>query len=117
MGGGWFLARLPGQTGVWLALTGAVMVLIVLFLAIFGPALAPYPAHVAGGVDTAARFLAPSAAHPFGTNELGQDVLSLVLAGTQTSVAAGCGVVLIGDAEEGQRVRPRVQPIPSGSQD
>ena len=80
----------------WLALTGAVMVLIVLFFAIFGPALAPYPAHVAGGVDTAARFLAPSAAHPFGTNELGQDVLSLVLAGTQTSVAAGFGVVLIG---------------------
>lgn len=26
-------------------------------------------------------------------------------------------LVLIGDAEEGQRVRPRVQPIPSGSQD
>src|SRR5690606_11864435 len=23
VGGGWFLSRLPGQTGVWLALTGA----------------------------------------------------------------------------------------------
>ena len=31
-------------------------------------------------------------------------------------LAAG-DLVLIGDAEEGQRVRPRVQPIPSGSQD
>ncbi|MEI4473417.1 ABC transporter permease [Frigidibacter sp. MR17.24] len=79
-----------------LSMIGAVMVALVLLFAVFGPVLAPYPEHVAGGVDTAARFQPPSPAHPFGTNELGQDVLSLTMAGTTVSVLAGFGVVLIG---------------------
>ena len=44
----------------------------------------------------AKRFIAPSLAHPFGTNELGQDVFSLVLAGTRVSVLAGLAVVVLG---------------------
>ncbi|MFN4101447.1 MAG: ABC transporter permease [Pararhodobacter sp.] len=79
-----------------LSMLGAVMVALVLFFTLFGGVLAPYPEHVAGGVNTAARFMPPSLAHPFGTNELGQDVLSLVMAGTTVSVMAGFGVVLIG---------------------
>lgn len=79
-----------------LSMLGAVIVAVVIFFTVFGTALAPYPNHVTGSVDTASRFLAPSAAHPFGTNELGQDVLSLVMAGTTVSVLAGFGVVLIG---------------------
>ncbi|WP_264214355.1 ABC transporter permease [Leisingera thetidis] len=79
-----------------LSMLGAAMVAVVLFFTLFGTALAPFPEHVAGGVDTAQRFQPPSAAHPFGTNELGQDVLSLVMAGTTVSVFAGFGVVLIG---------------------
>ncbi|MFO1140821.1 MAG: ABC transporter permease [Amaricoccus sp.] len=79
-----------------LSVIGAVMVGIVLFFTAFGILLAPYPDQVAGAVDTAARFQPPSLAHPFGTNELGQDVLSLVMAGTTVSVLAGFGVVLIG---------------------
>ncbi|MCC6306514.1 MAG: ABC transporter permease [Rhodobacteraceae bacterium] len=75
---------------------GAALVVAVLAIAIVGPWIAPFPGHVAGGVDTANRFLAPSLAHPFGTNELGQDVLSLVLAGTRISVLAGLGVVVLG---------------------
>lgn len=81
-----------------LAVIGAVMVAFVLFFALFGTVLAPYPDQVAGAVDTSVRFQAPSLAHPFGTNELGQDVLSLVMAGTTASVLAGFGVVLIGSA-------------------
>jgi peptide/nickel transport system permease protein len=79
-----------------LSVLGAALVALILFVAVFGPWLAPFPEHVAGGVDTANRFQPPSAANPFGTNELGQDVLSLVLAGTQVSVLAGLGVVLLG---------------------
>jgi ABC-type dipeptide/oligopeptide/nickel transport system permease subunit len=79
-----------------LSMLGAAIVAVVIFFTIFGTVLAPYPNHVAGGVDTASRFMSPSAAHPFGTNELGQDVLSLVMAGTTVSVLAGFGVVLIG---------------------
>ncbi|GAB1380052.1 ABC transporter permease [Pararhodobacter sp.] len=79
-----------------LSMVGATMVAVVLFFTLFGNLLAPYPEHVRGGLNTAERFQAPSLAHPFGTNELGQDVLSLVMAGTPVSVAAGFAVVLIG---------------------
>jgi peptide/nickel transport system permease protein len=88
---GWFRFRQSG-----LSMLGAALVALVLVVAVAGPWLAPFPEHVAGGVNTGARFQPPSAAHPFGTNELGQDVLSLVLAGTQVSVLAGLGVVLLG---------------------
>jgi peptide/nickel transport system permease protein len=88
---GWFRFRQSG-----LSMLGAALVLMVLVLAVIGPWIAPFPEHVAGGVDTANRFVPPSLAHPFGTNELGQDVLSLVLAGTRISVLAGLGVVVLG---------------------
>jgi peptide/nickel transport system permease protein len=88
---GWFRFRQSG-----LSMLGAALVLAVLVIAVIGPWIAPFPEHVAGGVDTANRFRPPSLAHPFGTNELGQDVLSLVLAGTRVSVLAGLGVVVIG---------------------
>ncbi|GGB62832.1 cytochrome c550 [Roseibium aquae] len=79
-----------------LSLIGAAMVATVVFFTLFGAVLAPFPEHVDGGVDTSNRFSAPSLAHPFGTNELGQDVLSLVMAGTPVSVSAGFAVVFIG---------------------
>jgi peptide/nickel transport system permease protein len=79
-----------------LSMLGAAVVAVVLFFTAFGTVLAPYPDQVAGAVDTANRFLPPSLTHPFGTNELGQDVLSLVMAGTTVSVLAGFGVVIIG---------------------
>lgn len=79
-----------------LSMIGAALVAVVIFFTLFGKLLAPYPEHVEGGFDTSVRFQAPSLAHPFGTNELGQDVLSLVMAGTTVSVLAGFGVVLIG---------------------
>ena len=80
----------------WLSLLGLAMAAGLLLLALLGPVLAPYPNHVAGAVSTAARFQPPSLAHPFGTNEVGQDILSLVLAGAQVSVVAGLAVVLLG---------------------
>jgi peptide/nickel transport system permease protein len=41
------------------------------------------------------RFAAPSALHPFGTDEYGRDVLSRVLAGAHLSLAIGFGAMLI----------------------
>lgn len=79
-----------------LSVIGLVLVLALLLLAWLGPWLAPYPEHLRGAVSTAARFQAPSALHWFGTNELGQDVFSLVLGGTRISVLAGLAVVLLG---------------------
>ncbi len=82
----------------WLSLFGLALVALLLFVALFGAAIAPYPDHIAGGLNTAARFRPPSLAHPFGTNELGQDVLSLVLGGARVSLLAGFAVVAIGAA-------------------
>lgn len=79
-----------------LSMTGLAIVLLLAVLAAFGPWLAPYPEHIAGGVSTAARFGPPSAQHWFGTNEMGQDVLSLVLGGARVSVLAGLAVVVLG---------------------
>lgn len=82
--------------GSMLSIVGLVICLLLLFLAIAGPWLAPYPEHVAGGIATKSRFLPPSAKHWFGTNELGQDMLSLVLAGARISLLSGLAVVAIG---------------------
>ncbi len=79
-----------------LSLIGLALVVLLLAIAVLGPSVVPYPEHAAGAVNTIARFRPPSFAHPFGTNELGQDVLSLVLAGTRVSLLAGLAVVVIG---------------------
>ena len=79
----------------WLSLVGLALVMALLLLAAFGPWLAPYPAHLEGAIDTAVRFQPPSFAHWMGTNELGQDVLSLVLGGARISLFAGLAVVLL----------------------
>jgi hypothetical protein len=56
---------------------GSVFALIAV-AALLGPTIAPYPYD---GMDIMARFLPPSAAHWFGTDEFGRDVLSRMLYG------------------------------------
>jgi ABC-type dipeptide/oligopeptide/nickel transport system permease subunit len=70
----------------WTFLTlGAALILV----ALVGPAFVPHPEHVTGSVSTGTRFRPPSAQWWFGTNELGQDVFSLVVAGSRISLLAG----------------------------
>ena len=86
-----FFKRLVSQPITAISL--AVVVLLV-FIAVFGGLIAPYPGHITGGIDTADRFLPPSAQHVFGTNELGQDVFSLVLGGARTSLVLAVSIIL-----------------------
>lgn len=79
----------------WLSLVGLCLVIFLLIVALAGAQLAPYPEHIAGGVDTAVRFQPPSSAHWMGTNEMGQDVLSLVLGGARISLFGGLAVVVL----------------------
>jgi peptide/nickel transport system permease protein len=81
-----------------LSVIGLGVVLLLVLIALVGPLLAPYPMDLTGAVRTAARFQPPQAAHWFGTNELGQDMLSLVLGGARVSLFSGLAVVLIGAA-------------------
>ncbi|MGP3534571.1 ABC transporter permease [Microbacterium sp. RD1] len=87
-----FLAALRTPAGV----LASVVLVGVLLLAVFGPALAPYPPNEQ---DPAAVLQGPSAAHWLGTDYVGRDVLSRLLAGTPLSVftaveAVGIGLVL-----------------------
>ncbi|MGD0439606.1 MAG: ABC transporter permease [Acidimicrobiales bacterium] len=59
---------------------GSLILLWWIVCAIFGPLFAPYDATAANIVATQ---LAPSAAHWFGTNDVGEDVLSRVIVGAR----------------------------------
>ncbi|WP_248311963.1 ABC transporter permease [Bosea sp. BK604] len=68
------------------ALVGLAVVLLVVFVAAFAPLLAPYDP--AAQSWTAVR-KAPSAAHWFGTDEAGRDMLSRIIWGARASLMAG----------------------------
>lgn len=67
-----------------LNLLGVLIVGLFLFLAVFGELLAPHDPYKAD--ITNSKLLAPSLTHPFGTDELGRDVLSRIMTGTRISV-------------------------------
>lgn len=69
-----------------LALIGGVFFVFVMLVSIFAPIAAPYdPAER----NIRNRLAAPSLAHPFGTDEMGRDVLSRVIYGGRTVLTAG----------------------------
>ncbi|NBJ67553.1 ABC transporter permease [Adlercreutzia caecimuris] len=80
--------RLPNRKrSVALAAAGAVLLVAVI---IAGLGLQP----AAQATDFAAKSLAPSLAHPFGTDWMGRDMLCRTLAGLSTSVLVGLGAAL-----------------------
>ena len=72
----------------------AVIVLIAL-ASLLAPLVSPYPAQGAGTPNIENKFEPPSAAHPFGTDGLGRDVLSRVLYGGRISLLIGVAVVAL----------------------
>lgn len=74
------------------ALLGAALVAAFALLAAFGPVLAPFPADAMGATHLGQRLLPPSAAHWFGTDEMGDDILSRVLVGARASLWAGLAI-------------------------
>lgn len=79
-----------------LTLTGFLGLIILLIIALFAPQLAPYPQDARGATHTGNNFLSPSSTHPFGTDEMGRDILSRVLFGARISLQIG--VIAIGIA-------------------
>jgi ABC-type dipeptide/oligopeptide/nickel transport system permease subunit len=72
---------------------GAFLVIAFIVTGIAGPWVAPYDPK---GVDVEAQLEDPSLRHPMGTNNLGQDVLSRILAGARLSLTIGAAAVFIG---------------------
>lgn len=91
--------RAPRRQGAWRALlrnpigmTGAVIMALVILTAAFGRFL--WTENYAA--QNYVRLLAPSGAHPMGTDELGRDDLARVIHGAQVSIEVG--VVAVGVA-------------------
>lgn len=93
-------AARPRRTARWAQTFRAVLALgiigVVIGAALFAPWVSPYDPNAIALDQTLA---APSAAHPFGTDQLGRDILSRVIWGAQVSLfVAACAVLLAGVA-------------------
>lgn len=70
----------------------AVVCLLLVAIAIFAPAIAPYPADKVGFP----RLQAPSLSHPFGTDNLFRDIFSRIVIGSRISLGVGFAAVATG---------------------
>lgn len=82
----WMVSKSP------LTVIGGAIIVVMLLFMIFAPWLVPQDPNA---INLAERLQAPSAAHWFGTDEVGRDLFSRVIIGSQQSVAAGLAVVLL----------------------
>jgi peptide/nickel transport system permease protein len=76
-----------------LGLFGAVIVLLLIFVALFGSTIAPYDPNA---IDFSNRFSPPTINHFFGTDDFGRDIFSRVLYGARISLLVG--VIAVGIA-------------------
>jgi ABC-type dipeptide/oligopeptide/nickel transport system permease subunit len=76
-----------------LGMASAALILLLVLTAIFANVLAPYDPLAA---QPEIRLAAPSWAHPFGTDDIGRDVLSRVIYGSRISLWVGLLAVGIG---------------------
>ena len=71
------------------AMLGLVIVIVFLITAAIGPWVVPYPEDAQGTIHLEIKLLPPSAAHWFGTDEVGDDVLTRVIIGARVSLKIG----------------------------
>lgn len=93
------LSLLRRQRHNWLGLLGAALIVLLLALALAGPWLG-LPDPTRG--DLRARMLAPTlswsglGSHPLGTDNLGRDILSRIIAGSRVTLTVAASAVLLG---------------------
>jgi peptide/nickel transport system permease protein len=75
-----------------LAMVGTVVMLILSVGTLVGPVVYPVPMNT---IDFTVKLQGPSVAHPFGTDDLGQDLLARILYGGRISMAVGLAAMLI----------------------
>lgn len=86
-------AAVRPRVGVWGVRIALAVVIAVAVVGVAGPALAPYDPLVQ---DTAHALRGASAEHLLGTDYLGRDVLSRLLAGAPASLLSALGATLLG---------------------
>lgn len=85
-------SRLSSST---LSVLGFLMVVGIVFCAIFAPYIAPYPEDATGQVDFANKNQPPSLEHLLGTDSSGRDILSRIMFGTRISLLMALVVLSI----------------------
>ena len=75
-----------------LAVSGAIVLLILVLGVLVGPYLWPVAIN---DIDFAAKLQGPSLAHPLGTDDLGQDLLARMMYGGRISLAVGFAAMLV----------------------
>lgn len=75
-----------------LTLIGSSILILFAILAIFAPVFTPYNPEL---INMPERLAPPSAAHWFGTDEVGRDILTRILYGARLSLGMGIAVVVI----------------------
>ncbi len=81
-----FLATLKRLSKNAAAITGLIIIVILALSAIFSPWLTPYDYDETNLKNTFAK---PSLEHPFGTDDLGRDILTRILYGGRFSLRIG----------------------------
>jgi peptide/nickel transport system permease protein len=76
-----------------LSVAGLVIVILVVFCAVFASWVAPYPEHAGPYVNYNEANHPPSLSHPFGTDVFGRDVLSRVIFAFRSSLLMGVVVL------------------------
>jgi len=89
LGGPSFLRRVLRSPS---ATVGSAVVLFILALALLAPLIAPYDPNLQ---ETANRLMPPSAAHWFGTDGFGRDILSRIIYGARPTLLLVLVVVLL----------------------
>lgn len=75
-----------------LAMASAVILLLLILAVAIGPILWKLPIN---DIDFSAKLHSPSWAHPFGTDDLGQDVMARLIYGGRISLAVGLAAMLV----------------------
>jgi peptide/nickel transport system permease protein len=78
-----------------LLVAGAMLVILMIGVAVLAPVLSSYPADAGTATHPFAVLRPPSAAHWFGTDQVGRDVLSRVLYGARISPLIAASVLVI----------------------
>ena len=98
--------RLPTAWRTPLTVVGGVIVILWLLVALFGPLISPADP-LAQSPD---RLMPPSAAHLLGTDTLGRDVLSRIIAGSRAIVATRSARVTTPTTRPSRRIGMTVIP-------
>jgi peptide/nickel transport system permease protein len=78
-----------------MSVIGLCTVLLVVFLAVFAPWVAPYPEHAGKFVDFANASTSPCRRYLFGTDVIGRDILSRIFFGFRFSLTMGVVVLAV----------------------